>query len=365
LLEFALAVSRWLRHVPNRVVSRGFLSCRVCRLALIIEAQALPKGLALPSLHPSAAAPSEFVTPAATGHAGSAHPLMPVLGLLIAATSWGVIWYPYRAMEAAGLPAPVATFFSYLVAMVFALAVFPKAIREFRQYPLSLAIIGLTAGVTNVAYLVAIMEAEVVRVVLLFYLAPLWTVLLARVLLSERIDRRGALTIIVAMAGAVIMLWRPELGAPLPKNAYEWLGMLGGFCFALCNVLVRREHRATPEAKSIAGAAGVALVALPVALVLVSTPMLGWPALAADHVLLLVVVGVALISGSVAMQYGLSKMAANRAAVILLFELIIAAIAAHYLASEVSRAQEWVGGVLLAAAGLVAAMGTDKMPRPA
>jgi drug/metabolite transporter (DMT)-like permease len=65
------------------------------------------------------------------------------------------------------------------------------------------------------------------------------------------------------------------------------------------------------------------------------------------------------------MQYGLSKLTANRAAVILLFELIIAAVAAHYLAGETSRPQEWVGGAILAAAGLVAAFGDDQAPAPA
>jgi drug/metabolite transporter (DMT)-like permease len=40
-----------------------------------------------------------------------------------------------------------------------------------------------------------------------------------------------------------------------------------------------------------------------------------------------------------------------------LFELIIAATAAHYLAGEVSRPQEWIGGAILVVAGLVAAFG--------
>jgi len=260
-------------------------------------------------------------------------------------------------MEAAGLSAPIATFCSYVAALVFASLVFPRAWQEFARYPASLAIIGLTAGVTNVSYLVAIMQAEVVRVVLLFYLAPLWTVLLARLLLAEKIDRRGALTLAIGMCGAVIMLWRPELGAPLPRNGHEWLGMLGGFAFALCNVLVRREDRASPEAKSIAGAIGVAMVALPVAAMLSASRVDQWAALISEHVGLLAVVGIALMASSVAMQHGLSRLEANRAAVILLFELIIAALAAHYLAGEQSRLQEWAGGALLAAAGLVAAMG--------
>jgi drug/metabolite transporter (DMT)-like permease len=298
----------------------------------------------------------------ATAQSATTHSsALPILGLMIAATSWGVIWYPYRVMEQAGLPAPFATFLSYTVAVVFAGTVFRAAWRDLWRFPASLALIGLTAGLTNVAYLVAIMEAEVVRVVLLFYLAPLWTVPLAWLLLHERINTRGVSTIALGMTGAVIMLWRPELGAPLPRNPHEWLGLFGGVMFALCNVLVRRELRATPEAKSLAGAIGVAVVALPVAMVLVSLPMGAIAVAAGQWWWLLVIVGVALISSSVAMQFGLTKLAANRAAVILLFELIIAAIAAHYLAGETTRLQEWVGGAMLAAAGLVAAFGESSV----
>ncbi len=281
---------------------------------------------------------------------------------MIAATLWGIIWYPYRVMEAAGLPAPVATTCSYLVAVLFAAITFRNVGHELIRFPKALFFIGITAGITNVAYLVAIMEAEVVRVVLLFYMAPLWTVPLARFLLNEKISAIGACTIALAMAGAGVMLWRPELGAPLPKNPHEWLGMLGGFTFALSNVLVRREGRATAEAKSLAGAIGVVIVAFPVALLVVKTPLTSWPDLFVPYWWLIGIIGIVLMSSSVAMQFGLTKMAANRAAVILLFELIVAAIAAHFLANEVSRLQDWIGGCMIISAGLLAAYHEPHIP---
>jgi drug/metabolite transporter (DMT)-like permease len=305
-------------------------------------------------VHHLSSSPSSSPVATHVTHSGYANTFLPITGLMLAATSWGVIWYPYRAMEAQGLPAPIATFASYCVAILFGALFFRGVFREFAKHPKDLMMIGLAAGITNVAYLVAIMEAAVVRVVLLFYLAPLWTVPLARWLLKERITLGGVATIALAMTGAIIMLWRPELGAPMPKNGFEWLGMLGGFAFAVSNVLVRRAHKTTPEAKSLAGAIGVAVVALPVALFVVKTPLLEWSNAIGPHVLLLVIVGITLVASSVAMQYGLSKLTANRAAVILLFELIIAAIAAHYLAGEHTRVQEWIGGAMICAAGLVA-----------
>lgn len=266
-------------------------------------------------------------------------------------------------MQGNGLPVTVATVLTYLVSITVGGLAFRHAWREFVA-PSSISNarntawmlgIGLSAGITNVSYLVAIMEAEVLRIVLLFYLAPLWTVPLARLILKENLGAAGYATMAFAMAGALTMLWRPELGFPAPRNGYEWLGLFAGFAFALCNVLVKGAAHFTPEAKSLAGAIGVAGVALPVALFLGPniTPINQWPTLAAANALLIVVIGVVLMSTSVALQYGLAKLSANRAAVILLFELVVAAIAAHYLANETSRLQDWLGGAMIVAAGLV------------
>ena len=53
---------------------------------------------------------------------------------------------------------------------------------------------------------------------------------------------------------------------------------------------------------------------------------------------------------SIALQYGLTRTPANRAIVILLFELVVAAVAAHYLAGEQLRPQDWIGGGFIVAA---------------
>ena len=311
------------------------------RNSVIPRLQLLPirhyKGSALPPRTPSA-------------HAST---LFPIFALMVGATSWGVLWYPFRVMQGFGLPAPLATLLTYLLSIVVGTLVFRRAWREFAPNAAWMLVIGLSAGVTNVAYLVAIMEAEVLRIVLLFYLAPLWTVPLARLILHERLTAAGYATAALAMCGAVVMLWRPELGFPAPRDFYEWLGLAAGFAFALCNVLVKGASHVTPQAKSLAGAVGVAAVALPVALWMVPDPG-KWAAQAAPHSLLIIAIGVVLMSTSVALQYGLSKLAANRAAVVLLFELVVAAVAAHFLAGEISRLQDWIGGAMIVAAGMFA-----------
>ncbi len=275
--------------------------------------------------------------------------------LLLGATTWGVVWYPFRILEGAGMTSSLSTLAAYTLAVAIGCVLAPRAVRELPRHAWHLAPIALFAGLSNVGFLIAATGTEVVRVVLLFYLAPVWTVPLAWFLLGERLNIRGLGVMVIAMAGALIILWRPELGAPLPKNGFEWLALASGLSFAVTNVLVRRAQTASAEVKALASCVGVLLVAFPAALLL-QPQIAHWPALLTANCLLIVVIGVLLLAMTIAMQHGLSVLPANRAAVILLAELIVAAIAAYFLAGEQLRITDGIGGALIVAGGLVSAM---------
>jgi drug/metabolite transporter (DMT)-like permease len=196
-----------------------------------------------------------------------------------------------------------------------------------------------------------VLEGEVMRVLLLFYLAPLWTVPLAWLLLRERLDRPGVVVMALAFTGAMVMLWKPHIGLPWPASRPEWLGLAAGFLFALGNVLIRRLDTMTDAGKSIVIWAGVTLAAI------VHLPSSGMPlenvfAATQANWTLVAGIGASLVAMSLALQYGLARMPANRAIVILLFELVVAAIAAYFLAGETLGVREWIGGALIIAAGL-------------
>lgn len=280
---------------------------------------------------------------------------LPTLGLLAGASLWGVVWYPYRLLGESGIDGIWSTLLTYGFALAAGIIAFPRHAAILGRIPPLAVLMGLSIGWSNLAYVLAVLEGEIVRVLLLFYLAPLWTVPIARIVLGERLDRSGFAVMALAFAGAMAMLWRPELGIPWPSARAEWLGLVAGVLFALGNVLVRRLDTLTDAAKSIviwAGVVVVALVHLPGSSVGAER---AW-ALAFDHAALIGVVGLALLVMSLALQYGLSRLPANRAIVILLFELVVAAIAAHWLAGETPRVQDWIGGALIVAATLASAL---------
>lgn len=271
-----------------------------------------------------------------------------ILSLLAGATVWGLIWHPYRVLERAGVSASVAATLTYLAAFLIGTVVLRRSFAQLRP-SWELVVLALAAGGCNLGYVLATVHGEVMRVMLLFYLAPLWTVLLARPLLGERLNAAGAPVIGLSLAGAVVMLWQPRLGLPVPGNGAEWLGLAAGFLFALTNVLIRRMSHLTIELKSMvvfAGVVAVGLGVLPLEAGAAALPR------QASAWLLVLGVGIVLLVINLVVQYGLTHTSANQAVVIFLFELVVAAISSWLLAGEAMTVKEWLGGAMIVAASL-------------
>jgi len=208
----------------------------------------------------------------------------------------------------------------------------------------------LASGWTNLAYVLAVLDGEVVRVLLLFYLSPLWTVLFSRFLLHEKLNRAGWAVMALAASGGLTMLWQPGEW-PLPGNAAEWLALTAGVAFAVSNVISRHLEGVTEGAKTVTVWAGVTLLTL-VGLLL-KPAELDFMA-SAEAVTWLLLIGIALVIGSMtyAVQYGLARVPANQAVVIFLFELVVAAIASYFLSAERMGVQEWIGAAMIITASL-------------
>ena len=272
-----------------------------------------------------------------------------VLALLGGAMIWGVIWFPYRLLRDAGIGGIWATTISYTLAFALGLFIFRRGIRA---VPMRWSVLwlALAAGGCNLAYVLATLSGEIVRVMLLFYLAPLWTVVLSRVLLGERLSRAGVPVIVLSLAGAAIILWQPGIGLPLPQSKADWLGLFAGLSFALFNVLSRRVRDLSIESRVMVSFAGVALTG--VVLILCGFGRVQMPTTGLMVVWLLLAIGLVLVLANVIVQFGLSRLASNRAIVIMITEVGFAAVSSWLLAGETFGLREGIGGAVIIAACL-------------
>ena len=281
--------------------------------------------------------------------------LLPALALVFNAFVWGVSWWPFRRLHAAGLHPLVATVLIYLVAIAAIGLSRPGAWREVARSP-ALWVVALASGTTNAAFNWGVTIGDVVRVVLLFYLMPLWAVLLARLLLGERLTALAGLRVLLALCGAAIVLWPPGGGWPVPRDAAEALGILGGFSFALNNVMLRREAARDGAARALAMFAGGVLVAGAVAAALMARgAVAGVPAPALGWMLGAALLAAVFLASNLALQYGAARLPANATAVIMITEVVFAAGSALALGGGALEPRVAAGGALIMVAALLAA----------
>jgi drug/metabolite transporter (DMT)-like permease len=286
--------------------------------------------------------------------------------LVFNAFTWGVSWWPFRQLGAMGLHPLWLTGCIYSIAVVVLLLARPAAAGQLWRTR-SLWWLVLASGGTNACFNWGVSIGDVVRVVLLFYLMPLWTVLLSRLLLGERISARGAFRVALALAGALVVLWpaagaghAPAAGAPVQGLLPDLLGLLGGFCFALNNVLLRREARQPESARALAMFSGGAVVSLVLASWLTATGVASAPPpLARAWVLPALGLAAWFLASNLTLQYGAARLPANTTAVVMISEVFFASASALALGAGHLGWREALGALMILGGALLASVQRD------
>jgi drug/metabolite transporter (DMT)-like permease len=275
------------------------------------------------------------------------------LALTFNAFVWGLSWWPFRELQSNGLHPLWATALIYLFAVICVTVVRPAAWRGLLK-PSLLWLLVLASGLTNVGFNWAVTVGDVVRVVLLFYLMPGWVVLLAWPLLGEKPTAGSLLRLVLALVGVVIVLKAPGSPWPVPESLADGLALMGGFSFALTNVLLRKLNSTPEEARMLSMFSGGAAMAFIAALVgmhmglVTPVPALAWP-----WASVAVALGLAFLASNLALQYGAARLRASTTSLIMLTEVVYASVSAMLLGAGELNVRTLVGGAFILLASLL------------
>ena len=279
--------------------------------------------------------------------------------LVINAFAWGVSWWPLRQLQGYGLHPLWTTALVYLTVFVVLLALYFKTLRGFLQHP-ALWALAVAAGFTNVGFNWAVTVGDVVRVVLLFYLMPAWSVLVAWAMLGEKPSLASLLRLALAMAGVLIVLKTPESPWPIPQGGADWLAIMGGFSFAVTNALLRKARHASTGSRMLAMFGGGGLMATAAALLGMSQQVVSSPSLlpGSAGMALVVLAGLTLafMASNVALQYGAARLVASTTALVMLTEILFASGSAAALGAAEFSPRIVLGGGLIVLAAVLAAL---------
>lgn len=273
-------------------------------------------------------------------------------GILLSAFIYGIIWIPYRALDNVGISGIIATLLTDIIALIFGCLLLIKPLKNILKNKLFtvdkyLFLLMISSGWANLGCVLGIVEGHVVRVMLLFYLSPVWTMLFARFLLKEKLNGLGYALISLSVLGAMIMLYKPNAGLPLPSNNAEWYGLTAGIAFAYSNVLSRKIQNCPVEIKSLTIWIGVVILAS-LGLIITQADGVNFESLfSIQNWSIIIISGIAIAIASLSLQTGLAIVPANQASMILLCELVFTALSSYLIANELMTFKEWIGGSLI------------------
>ncbi len=281
-----------------------------------------------------------------------------MFALLVNAFVWGVSWWPFRYLQSLGLHPLWATTLVYLLSAVAIVVWRPASLRQVLTQP-ALWLIFVASGTTNATFNWAVSIGDVVRVVLLFYLMPLWSLLLARVILREKLTTSALVRVAMALAGAALVLAHgPDADAAHATSARtilpDVLALLGGFAFALNNVMLKRAAASPEEGRALAMFLGGVVVAGITATTLSTGGAAGvaWPAMSTAWLLPAFGLALAFMASNLCLQYGAARLSAAATAVVMPCEVLFAALTSVWWGGATLHAAVLAGGALILAAAL-------------
>lgn len=274
------------------------------------------------------------------------------ISVALGAALWGLFWIPLRFLDERGVTG------LWAVALVMFMLIIPAAIALVRANKLHTLMssntwfIGCAMGLSTVLYFTGIIVSDVIRVIFLFYLLPIWTTLTARILYKESITRLRLLIIGIALIGLWLLLGGGN-GIPMPSNLGDWCGLLAGMCWGVSLAVIRGRDNVDAGAMVCATAIAATTIAVVVALVLlsmgftdlVSIPQVsGWLTILIAAVLFSVVMQYPSLLGQI---WGAQRIAAPTAALLTMSEILVATVSAYLLIGTDLNTISMVGAVII------------------
>jgi drug/metabolite transporter (DMT)-like permease len=274
---------------------------------------------------------------------------LPVLVLFISSVGWGLTWLPLKYLNQQGMQGPTLVFVAFAAAALVLLPAFLRQRRSWAGQVRYLLLIALFGGFANLSFQIALYEGEVIRVMILFYLLPVWSVLGGRLFLGERIDRLRMVTVAGALLGAFLILG----GFAVLDTRPGWVDLLAiasGMAFSMNNIAFRATPALPVTSKVTAVFIGCAVLVGGYLLFNPPAPAIHAP----DTLLLTMLYGVFWLTLiTFGTQWGVTQLEAGRASIIIIMELVTAVVSAGLLLGETLAAGELAGGLLVVSAVLV------------
>lgn len=266
---------------------------------------------------------------------------------------WGFYWMPVRAMVDHGLPGAWGTVLATVTA---AIVLAPLVALRWRAL-LRADKVGLLSvaagGAAFTLYSIGLVYGRVAIIILLYFLTPVWSVLIARYVMGWHTPALRIVAIFIGIAGLLVMLSSGGT-LPMPRGVGEWMSLIAGILWAVgtTGIRVRSDLGVIPA--TFVFAIGATLAGLALAPFFEPFPALSLRDSGVGLLSLALATGVLWWGVSLAaLMWATMRLDPARVGILMQTEVIVGAVSAALLAGEHLATLEIIGGGMVVAAGLL------------
>jgi drug/metabolite transporter (DMT)-like permease len=297
-------------------------------------------------------------------HATTLQSVAASLAVALCGAMWGLYWLPLRYLQHVGLSGGWATTAFFIVAFPPAILLGVLARGEIKSQVRTFIWLALLNGLVFTLYSNAYAVTTVFNVLFLFYLSPIWSIVIARVWFGEKASPVRLGCVILGLSGLVIMLSHGG-GWSLPHNVGDWMALASGILWAILAIRVRNNAEMGAAANSAAFFLGGIVLALPFAVLMEGTQLPTTDAIKAAWPLVLPIAWLFWLPSQFLLFWGVRRISPVRTGILLMTELISGVVSAAWLSGDPITWQQGVGGALILLAGLGDVLTAKERPAPA
>ena len=271
---------------------------------------------------------------------------------LYAGAVWGLFWIPLRELEDAGFQGLWITVVYFLIP---ALCLIPVTIWRWKYVKrggFQLQLTAIISGGALLLYSTSIVYTDVVRAILLFYLTPVWGIILGRIFLGDKISTPRVIAMILAIIGMLTIF---GLGSkfPLPQNLGDWLGLCSGFMWAVAMVLINKNKNHSTIELTVGFFQWSLILSLFAAVLLSPDSLPSFDKIVPVIPLMLTFMVLLILPGTYASLWGPKYLSPGVVGLLFMTEIVVGAISVAILAGEPFGIREITGVLFIAGASLL------------
>ena len=161
----------------------------------------------------------------------------PNFAVIVSSFFWGTYWIPLRYIDNVNNGSVWPLFLSFLLLALILVKPLIKSITNIfinKNYFFLAGCFFAALGIS--LYSESLLRGEIAKVVVLFYLCPIWGTIFARFILNHSFTIKRIFSIILGIIGLEIIV-SFDKGIILPSTTVEWIALLAGLMWAMSMTL--------------------------------------------------------------------------------------------------------------------------------